>query len=311
MNVLLRAIGVLAFGKLLFAFQDAIIKQMSGAFPMHEIMTIRGLTAIPILLLLIGFSVGLAEIRRHHPGYHVLRGVMMFIAFMAFYVGLAEISLTTATALFFTAPFFITLLSALMLGERVGFRRIGGIVVGFAGVVIVLRPEAGEFDAVALLPVVAAFFYALCQVTVRYAQLTAPPAVMSLYASLAFLVLAPLAGLAFAAFDPGGAARPSANALFLPWTLPRGLDLALLALTGLTSALGFMYTSNAYQRAEASRVAPFEYVMIVWVTALSYLIWGELPDAPTVVGVVVIILSGIYVLRREASVAGVAAVPPR
>ncbi len=311
MSVLLRAIGVLAFGKLLFAFQDAIIKQMSGAFPMHEIMTIRGLTAVPILLLLIAFTVGLAEIRHHRPGYHILRGVMMFIAFMAFYVGLAEISLTTATALFFTAPFFITLLSALLLGERVGPRRFGGIIVGFAGVVIVLRPDAGEFDAVALLPVVAALFYALCQVTVRYAKLTAPPAVMSLYASLAFVALAPLAGAIFAGLDPGVATRPSANALYLPWALPRGIDLALLVLTGLTSALGFMCTSNAYQRAEASRVAPFEYIMIIWVTALSYLIWGELPDAPTIIGVAIIILSGIYVLRRETGAVDAAPVPPR
>ena len=311
MNPLLRAIGVLAFGKLLFAFQDAIIKQMSGAFPMHEIMTIRGLSAVPILLLLIAFSVGLAELRRHRPGIHVLRGVLMFIAFMAFYVGLAEISLTTATALFFTAPFFITLLSAPLLGERVGIRRVAGILVGFAGVVVVLRPDAGEFNLVALLPVVAALFYALCQIIVRYARLTAPPAVMSLYASLAFVALAPLAGLAFAALDPGDALRPSANALYLPWALPVGIDLGLLLLTGLTSALGFMCTSNAYQRAEASRVAPFEYVMIVWVTALSYLIWGELPDAPTVAGIAIIILSGIYVLRREAATAEAAPVPPR
>ncbi len=311
MTGLLRAIGVLAFGKLLFAFQDAIIKQMSGAFPMHEIMTIRGLTAVPILLLLIACSVGIGELGRHRPGIHVLRGVLMFIAFMAFYVGLAEISLTTATALFFTAPFFITLLSVPLLGERVGMRRIAGIVVGFIGVVVVLRPDTGEFDAVALLPVVAAFFYALCQIAVRYARLTAPPAVMSLYASLAFLVLAPLAGAVFAALDPGEATRPSVNALYLPWTLPRNLDLLLLALTGVTSALGFMCTSNAYQRAEASRVAPFEYVMIVWVTALSYLIWGELPDAPTFAGVAIIMLSGIYVLRRETTTAGAAAVPPR
>ena len=89
----------LSFGhlsRLLFAIQDAIIKEMSAAYPMHEIMTIRGLIAIPILLLLIHFSVRLSTNRLHHPGYHLLRGTLMFCAFMAFYVGLTEISLTTA-----------------------------------------------------------------------------------------------------------------------------------------------------------------------------------------------------------------------
>ena len=301
MSPLLQAVGVMAAGKLLFAIQDAVIKEMSSSYPMHEIMTVRGVVAIPILLLLIHFSVKLAAIRRHHPGYHLLRGLLMFTAFMAFYVGLTEISLTTATALFFTAPFFITLMSVPMLGEHVGIRRIGGIAVGFVGVLIVLRPDNGEFNPVALLPVAAAFLYALCQVLVRFARLTAPASIMSLYASLTFATLAPLPGLLFALVEPPATQAPSTMALYLPWSLPAPGDLMLLTFTGLTSAFGFMFMSRAYQSVEASQLAPFEYVMIVWVTLLSYLIWDEVPDAMTLLGIGIIILSGIYVLRREES----------
>jgi drug/metabolite transporter (DMT)-like permease len=301
---LLQAIGIMAGGKLLFAIQDGIIKEMSAAYPIHEIMAIRGLVAIPILLLLIHFTVRLATVMRLHPGFHLLRGLLMFTAFMAFYIGLTEISLTTATALFFTAPFFITLLSVPMLGERVGARRIGGILAGFAGVLIVLRPEADDFNWIALLPVMAAFFYALCQVLVRFAKLTAPPSIMSLYASITFAVLAPVTGLVFSAADPALAQTPSTKALYLPWTLPGSFDLLLLTFTGLTSALGFMFMSRAYQSAEASQLAPFEYVMIIWVTILSYLIWAEVPDLQTIAGIAVIIFSGIYVLRREGSQRG-------
>lgn len=299
MTPLLQAVAVMAFGKLLFALQDAIIKEMSANYPIHQIMSIRGWIAIPILLLLIHFSIRLGALRRHHPGFHLLRGLLMFTAFTAFYIGLTEISLTTATALFFTAPFFITLLSVPLLKEKVGARRIAGIVAGFIGVIIVLRPDTADFDWIALLPVIAALFYALCQVIVRYARLTAPPSIMSLYASLTFAVLAPLAGLVFASFEADAAAAPSARTLFLPWSMPLGLDLLLLTFTGLTSALGFMFMSRAYQSAEASQLAPFEYVMIVWVTLLSYLIWSEIPDWPTIIGIAVIIASGIYVLRRE------------
>ena len=116
----------MALGKLLFATQDVIIKEMSAAYPVAEIVTIRGLVAVPLLLLLVHFTIKLPSLLRHRPGIHLLRGLLMFIAFMLFYVALSELSLTTATALFFSAPFFITLLARPMLGERFGVRRVPG-----------------------------------------------------------------------------------------------------------------------------------------------------------------------------------------
>ena len=110
----------MATGKFLFAIQDVIIKEMSAGYPVHQIMAIRGSVAIPLLLLLIHFRGGLGALRRHRPALHLLRGALMLIAFLSFYVALAGTSLTTATALFFSAPFFITLLSIPLLGEKVG-----------------------------------------------------------------------------------------------------------------------------------------------------------------------------------------------
>ena len=297
---LLQAVAIMSAGKLLFAVQDAIIKEMSGGYPVHQIMTIRGLAAIPLLLILIHFTGGLGRLRQHRPLLHLVRGALMLTAFTCFYVGLAGTALTTATALFFTAPFFITLLSIPLLGERVGPRRFAGIAVGFGGVLVVLRPEAGAFGWYELLPVVAALFYACCQLMVRVARMTAPPAVMSLYASVAFVVLGSLGGLLLESRVAAPGAGVGMQFLLRPWTLPGFGDTMLLLLTGLTSALGFMCTSNAYQREQASRISPFEYVMIVWVILLSYLIWSEVPDAQTMLGVAMIIGSGIYVIRREA-----------
>jgi S-adenosylmethionine uptake transporter len=169
---LLQAVAILASGKLLFAVQDVIIKDMSAAFPVHQILTIRGLAAIPLLLLLIHLQGGLGMLRAHNPIRHLVRGALMLIAFMCFYVALAGTSLTTATALFFTAPFFITLLSIPLLGEHVGIKRFGSIVVGFIGVLIVLRPDTDSFSYYDLLPILAAFFYSCCQLMVRVAKMT-------------------------------------------------------------------------------------------------------------------------------------------
>lgn len=292
----------MAAGKFLFAIQDVIIKEMSDGYPVHQIMAIRGSVAIPLLLLLIHFRGGLGSLRQHRPTLHLLRGSLMLIAFMCFYVALAGTSLTTATALFFTAPFFITLLSIPLLGEQVGLRRFVGIVIGFVGVLVVLRPSTASFSFYDLLPIAAAFFYSCCQLMVRVAKMTEPPAVMSLYASISFVVLGSLCGLALSTIDAAAGAGVSTRFLLRSWTLPDSADLLLLTLTGLTSALGFMCSSNAYQREQASRIAPFEYVMIVWVTLLAYLVWSELPDPMTLLGVAMIVGSGIYVIRREARI---------
>ena len=299
---LLAAVAILAAGKLLFAIQDVIIKELSGTYPVHQVMAIRGLAAVPILLLLMLLRRELGGLRRHHPGLHLLRGTLMLLAFTCFYVALAGTSLTTATALFFTAPFFITLLSVPLLGEQVGLRRIASILVGFIGVLIVLRPQADGFSYFDLLPILAALLYAGCQLMVRVFRMTEPPAVMSLYAALAFVFLGSLCGLLLSGIDAAADADANTRFLLRSWQLPDALDLALLALTGLTSALGFMCSSYAYQREQASRISPFEYVMIIWVTLLSYLVWSELPDAMTLFGITLIIASGIYVIRRESHI---------
>ena len=215
---LLQAVAILTAGKLLFAVQDVIIKEMSGGNPVHQIMAIRGLVAIPILLLLIHLRGGLGSLRRHRATWHLLRGTLMLMAFMCFYVALAGTSLTTATALFFTAPFFITLLSIPLLGERVGLRRIASISIGFIGVLIVLRPDAETFSLYDLLPILAAFFYSCCQLMVRVLKMTEPPALMSLYASIAFVVLGSLCGLALSDMTAAASADQSAQFLLRAWT---------------------------------------------------------------------------------------------
>jgi len=302
MNSLLQAVAIVTAGKFLFAIQDVIIKEMSGGYPVHQILAIRGLVAIPVLLLLIHLRGGLGMLRMHSPTLHLVRGALMLTAFMCFYVALAGTSLTTATALFFTAPFFITLLSIPLLGEQVGLRRIASITIGFIGVLIVLRPSTDSFSYFDLLPILAAFFYAACQLMVRVAKMTEPPALMSLHASIVFVVLGSLSGFGLSFFEAAPEASVNAQFLLRAWSVPGPVDMILLALTGLTSALGFMCSSNAYQREQASRIAPFEYVMIVWVTLLSYLIWSELPDAMTLLGIALIVGSGIYVIHREGRV---------
>ena len=302
MKPIFLAILFLASSKLLFAFQDVIIKEMSSGYPVHQIMFIRGLVAIPLILLIIHLSRGLVIIKGCRVGFHLFRGTLMFTAFMTFYLALSELSLTVTTALFFTAPFFITLLSIPMLGEQVGPRRFISIIVGFIGVLIVLRPDTNGFGLMGLLPIISAFFYALCQLMVRVGKNTDPVSVMTLYAAIVFASLGVIAGMVFSVLEPSVGATRSAHFLLQPWALPQSWDWLFLILTGFTSGIGFMLSSSAYRAEEASKVAPFEYVMMIWVVILSYLFWSEVPDLPTVTGILIIVFSGVYVLRREKTV---------
>ena len=298
MNSFFQAVAFLCTAKFLFAFQDVIVKQMSGGYPVHQIVVIRSLVALILLLLIIRFSTGFSSLRGRRIGLHLLRGALMFIAFVTYYVALSVMPLTTATALFFTAPFFITLLAIPLLGEKVGLRRRLAVLVGFIGVLIILRPDT-EIGIVAVLPIISALFYALCQILARRVGLTETALVMTFYANVAFAILGFFMAAILSLIDAGVDAGISMQFLLRDWQQPTGLDAALLVATGVTAALGFLMGSHAYRIGEVNRLAPFEYVMLIWVSILSYLVWSELPDQNTLIGVTVIIGAGLYVLRRE------------
>ena len=300
MHSLLQAVAFLSAAKFLFAFQDVIIKEMSGAYPVHQIVVVRSLVALVILLLIIGLTAGFSSLKGRRVGLHLLRGALMFVAFVTYYIALSVMPLTTATALFFTAPFFITLLAIPILGEKVGPRRITGVVVGFIGVLIVLRPDT-RVSLVGILPIISALFYALCQILARRVALTESAQVMTFYANLAFALLGLTLAAILSLIDPPEGSSAFMQFLLRDWQLPTLRDSLLLAATGITAAVGFLLGTHAYRISEVNQLAPFEYVMLVWVSILSYLVWSELPDGHTILGAAVIIAAGLYVLRREES----------
>ena len=302
MHHLLRAVALLSTGKLVFAIQDVLIKETSSGYPVHQIVVIRSLVALPLLLLMIHFTVGLGQLRGRRIGLHLLRGSLMFFAFMTFYIALAVLPLTTTTALFFTAPFFITLLSVPLLGEQVGIRRVTGIIAGFIGVLIILRPSAEGIGVEVFLPIIAAVLYAAAQVLARRVSLTESAAVMAYYANMSFIGLGICVAIIASFFVPDVSSSVSTQFLIRAWVLPTPLDATLMGITGICVALGFQLSTSAYRSTEVNRLAPFEYVMLIWVTILSYLVWAELPDRYTLIGAAIIIAAGLYVLRREDTV---------
>ena len=162
-----RGILFLVAGVAVFSLQDVILKWLSGDYPLHQAMVIRSLTAIPFLLGLLHLEGGTKLLFTAGTRAMVGRGLIMFLAYFTYYIALPALPLATTVALYFSAPLFITALSVVILGETVGPRRWIALALGFAGVVIVVRPGSSLFDWAAILPVLSGLCYALSMIHAR------------------------------------------------------------------------------------------------------------------------------------------------
>lgn len=295
----LRGILCLCVGLCLFSIQDVIIKHLSLSLPVHQIVFMRGLVALPLMFIYVHYDSGFATFRTTRPWLHAIRALTMFGSYIAYYLALPVVPLTTAVALFFTAPLFITALAVPMLGESVGWRRWLGLAVGFGGMLVILRPGIADIEPAALLAIVAALTYALAQLMGRKLGATDSASVMSFYMGFVFVYMGGLMGLVFGSGEFAHGDSPAWDALLGAWAAPGAFEIALITTIGVTSAIGFVLLTQAYRIGEANKVAPFEYTMMIWATLFGFMFFGTIPDGYTLLGAGLIAASGIYVLHRE------------
>ena len=300
----LRGVSFLSAGIAVFSIQDVILKLMSGSYSLSEAMTIRSLTAVPLLWLLVVAEGGTARLRTPHTGFLLLRGLLNLTSYSGYYLALAAMPMASCVALFFTAPLFIAGLSVVFLKERVDMSRWLAVIVGFLGVFIVMQPGSDVFDWASFLPVGAAFTYSLAQVIARRVGDSAGAAVMSFYSNGMFLVGALVMAALFGFDGDHEAAHRSLGFLLRDWTVPKTGDLLLLAGCGLIAAAAQPMLAQAYRIAPANIVAPFEYTALIWAVLYGWLVWGQLPNGLAWAGIVLIIGGGLFVMRREGRPSG-------
>jgi drug/metabolite transporter (DMT)-like permease len=295
----LRGIACLILGIAVFALQDVVIKKISGVYPLHEAMVLRSITAFPVLFFLVWRDGGFGTLTGPGWPWLLVRGVIAFIAYSCYYLGLAALPIATAVALYFAAPLFITVLSVLFLGERVGPRRWAAVVVGFLGVVTIVRPGTDLFDWAALLPITSAFLYAAAMVLTRRIGSTETAPAMSTWGNGVFLLGALTLSAIFGAGGYEGESHRSLAFLMRGWTTPTDLDFLLMASCGVIAAVALTLLTQAYRVAEANVVAPFEYTALIWSVLYGWVFWREWPDAVAWLGIVIIVAAGTYVFYRE------------
>jgi drug/metabolite transporter (DMT)-like permease len=286
----------LCLGVMIFSGQDWIIKLLSGDYPVHQAIAIRGVVAVPILLAVIAATGNLRFVLSPRAGWLTVRGLVLMVAYTTYYLAFPSMPLANIVALWFTVPLFVTLLAGPFLGERVGLKRWVVTVAGFVGVLIIVRPLTSAFTLASLLPIASALAYSISALMARRMGETESAPVMSLYQNTVYLLVALMLAVIFGGGRFEGNSDPSLEFLLRGWAMPSLRDLALLAACGVIASIATVLLTQAYRMAEANFVACFEYTAIIWASLGGYLFWDEVPDLYTFVGAALIVAAGFYML---------------
>ncbi|WP_324610010.1 DMT family transporter [Nioella nitratireducens] len=294
---------MIVLGMVFITVNDSLIKALGGDYPLHQMVFIRSAIGICFSLVILQFEGGFGALRTATPGLHLLRGLLVVISNMLYFAALAVMPLADAVATFFVAPLIITVFSVVLLGERVGLHRVGAIVVGFLGVLVMTRPGTGG-DAVArgtiLLPILAATAYAGMQVMTRKLGVYSKASALAVYIQAVFLCVS--VGFFLVAGDgryAEGVESDSLVFLLRAWVWPAPEDWPLFIALGVVSgAVGYLLSAS-YKMGNAATVSSFEYTALPMAILSGWLVFGEVPDLWVLAGTTLIAGAGIHVFMRE------------
>ena len=266
-----------------FSVMNALIRILAEDLEPLQIAFLRNFFALAFMLPWL-LHKGTAGLKTERFGLHLWRAGLGLVAMICWFYSIALLPLAEAVALNFTVPLFATVGAALVLGEVVRMRRWSATLIGFLGVLVIVRPGFAEVEWAMALPILAAVVMASATLVVKSLSDTEDPNAIVLFMNL---LLTPLSLV---------------PALFV-WRWPDWSHLPLLLGLGALAALSHIWLTRAYTKSDASGVMPYDYVRLPFVAVIAYFAFGELPDVWTWVGGAVIAGAAIYIARREAQVA--------
>lgn len=296
----LRGVFLAIGGSIVLSVNDLAIKNLSGSYALHQVILVRAFVGMALVLAVIWASrTGFRQLLTRRPGAHLLRVAIVMVSNVTYFLGLAALPLADAVATAFIAPLFVTLLSAVVLGEPVGPRRWGAVVAGLAGVVVMLRPGAGVIQPAALLVLISAFCYASSHMMTRRMRTTESAMTLNFFTQCGFVAVSTCMGLWVGDGHLSGSPDASLAFLFRPWHWPPLVDWPWFVATGLAVGIGGLMMSQAYRTTEAALIAPFEYVGMPMAIFWGAAIFGTWPDRTAWAGIALICGAGLYTLWRE------------
>ncbi|MEX0852826.1 MAG: DMT family transporter [Bauldia sp.] len=279
----LRGIVAISACNLLFLINDTLIKLASTELPLAEIIFLRGLFASLVLVPVVrmsGTHRQMAFLR--HPAV-AWRTVAEIASAFLFLLALFNIPIANANAIVQVVPLMVTASAAIFLGEAVGWRRWTAILTGFAGVMIVIRPGLAGFSAFSVVALAATAFITLRDMTTR----VMPRGLSALLIAFVTAIAVCLSGAVFGVV------------LGETWVFPTGRSLGLIFGAVIFLIGGYLTAVEFMRHGDIAVVAPFRYTAIIWAMIVGFIVWGEVPDGPMLIGTAVIVATGVYTFYRE------------
>ena len=294
-----RGIILILLAMMVFSVQDGIMKHIFNFVSLYEIYLIRTVVSFALILIFLKITKKQIVFKSQYPILTLCRVVLFFFGFSTFYVSLTVLPLGTATALFFVTPFLITIFAHFILKEKVGPRRWAAVAVGFTGVYITLNPDFSNFNYLSLLPILCAFCYSLSMIIIK---MTSDKD--SVYTqTFTFYIGAIFFSIIFYFFIGDGQYNtidhPASQFILRKWFVDLEESILLMIATGITATLAFLCLFTAYSIASPAVVSPFEYSILLWSPLIGWIYFQEIPTLNTIVGILIIVSSGVYIFMRE------------
>jgi drug/metabolite transporter (DMT)-like permease len=264
----------------MFAGGNAVVKWQLATYPLGEVAFGRTLFAFLTVVVIVLPRAGWSVLRTQRYREHLQRGLSQFGSMLCWFLAVSVLSLGSATAIGFAAPLFTTLLSIVILKEKVGIHRWSALIVGFVGVLIITHPGAGTLTYGALFALANAVLISTVAIAIRRMSMTESTETLTLY-QMSIMTLC------------------TAGLLTFGFRAPHFRDALMVALAGVGNGIAQFWWTRSLSLAPPSAVVPFNYLSLVWAMILSFAVWGDVPTSGLLVGSAIVVASGLYILWRE------------
>lgn len=292
------AVAAILFTVFALSLGDALIKRISTDIPLWQIFVVRSALTVPVLVAVMRVRFRSLSPVPRRIGWTALRSAMLTTMWIAYYAALPQVALSAAAAVYYTLPLFITLFAAVFIGDAVGFKGWFAVVAGFCGVILILRPQADDFNAYALLPLASAVLYALAMIMTRTKCREEHPLILSLSLNLCLILAGSVASLflwLWGSPDVGSAGNQFLLGGWISLGPREWLAMGILAAAALIGSVG---AAIAYQTGPSATVSTFDFFYLAFAALWGFLFFSEVPDEVGAAGIVLIAVAGLIAVRR-------------
>ena len=284
---------------MVFSVQDGIMKYIFNFVSLYEVYLVRTLVSFALILIFLKLKKEKIVFKSQYPLLTFCRVILFFFGFSSFYISLTVLPLGFATALFFVTPFLITIFAHFFLKEEIGIRRWSAVVVGFIGVYITLNPDFNNFNYLSLLPILCAFCYSLSMIIIKKTSEKDSVYTQTFTFYFGAIIFSTIFYFLIGDGQYNTSDHPASQFIFREWFVDLESSILFMATTGLTATVAFLLLFTAYSIASPAVVSPFEYSILLWSPLIGWIYFNEIPSLNTVIGILIIVSSGIYIFMRE------------